>query len=185
MTLIEFNTQVTSLQDNLKAFAHSLTSNHEDAKDLMQETILKALKYRDKFQDQTNLKAWMYTIMKNTFINDYRRRRKTDLIFDDTPENYFLNIGKNKGYVSPESVYSLKEMWGAVDRLEDEYRVPFKRHVEGYKYKEIADELNLPIGTVKSRIFLARKKLMDALPGYAAGETDQNSYYGESDNWSE
>jgi RNA polymerase sigma-70 factor (ECF subfamily) len=168
MTAIEFNYQITRLQDNLKAFAHSLTLNTEDAKDLMQETLLKALRYRDKFQDQTNLKAWMYTIMKNTFINEYRRRKRTDVIFDDTPENYFLNIGKNRGYVSPESVFSHKEMLNAVDELEPEYKTPFQRHVDGFKYKEIADELNLPIGTVKSRIFLARKKLMDMLPGYSA-----------------
>ncbi len=170
MTLVEFNYQVIKLQDSLKAFAQSLTMNSEDAKDLMQETILKALRYRDKFQDQTNLKAWMYTIMKNTFINDYRRKKKAEMIFDDTPENYFLNIGKNRAHVSPESNYAFQEMWSKVELLEDEYRVPFKRHVEGFKYKEIAEELNLPIGTVKSRIFLARKKLMDSLPGYSHDE---------------
>jgi len=181
MTTLEFNYHVIKLQENMRAFAQSLTMNSEDAKDLMQETILKALRYRDKFQDQTNLKAWMYTIMKNTFINDYRRKRKTELIFDDTPEDYFLNIGKNRGYISPESALSYKEMLAAVDSLEDEYKVPFKMHVDGFKYKEIADDLSLPIGTVKSRIFLARKKLMDALPGYSAATDSQDIFAGGFD----
>ncbi len=166
MTLLEFNYQVIKLQDSLRAFAQSLTANSEDAKDLMQETILKAIKYREKFQAQTNLKAWMYTIMKNTFINDYRRKKKAEMIFDDTKELYYLNNGKNKKSVSPESSYAHKEMLKAVAELEPEYRVPFQRHVEGFKYKEIAEELDLPIGTVKSRIFLARKKLMEELKGY-------------------
>ena len=166
MTSLEFQHHVVKLQDHLRGFAQSLTSNWEDAKDLTQETIYKAYKYRDKFQDHTNLKAWLYTIMKNTFINDYRRKRKANMIFDDTKELYFLNIGKSSGEASPSSTLSEKEITKAINSLNDDYKIPFQRHLDGFKYKEIAEELSLPIGTVKSRIFLARKKLMDKLADY-------------------
>jgi RNA polymerase sigma factor (sigma-70 family) len=167
MTAIEFNYQVTRMQSSLKNFALSLTMNGDDAKDLLQDTLLKALKYRDKFVDQTNLKAWLYTIMKNTFINNYRRKVKANTIIDGTKDLYYVNIPQNSGHVSPESSYNSSEIEKVVEELEDEYRIPFMMHFNGFKYKEIADELSLPIGTVKSRIFLARKKLMEVLKDFA------------------
>lgn len=167
MTAIEFNNQVLSFRKALKYFALNLTMNDEDAKDLLQETILKAFTYRDKFVEKTNLKAWLYTIMKNTFINNYRRAVKTNTIIDQTKELYYINIPQTSGFASPESMYSLKEMSQVVDSLEADYKVPFTMFLEGFKYKEIADELNLPIGTVKSRIFIARQKLMQILKDYS------------------
>jgi RNA polymerase sigma factor (sigma-70 family) len=167
MTAIEFNYQVTRMQGSLKNFALSLTMNGDDAKDLLQDTLLKALRYRDKFVDPTNLKAWLYTIMKNTFINNYRRKIKANTIIDGTKDLYYVNIPQSKGEVSPESNYNHNEIRRVVDDLEDEYRIPFLMHFNGFKYKEIADELALPIGTVKSRIFLARKKLMEILKDFA------------------
>lgn len=160
MSTIDFNNQILQLQDPLRGFAHSLTANREEAKDLLQDTMLKAITYKDKFVEKTNLKAWMYTIMKNTFINNYRRKARANTIIDETKELYFLNIPTSSGSVSPEHVYNLKEIESQVDDLEMEYRRPFEMHNDGFKYKEIAEELDLPIGTVKSRIFLARKKLM-------------------------
>jgi len=163
MGTMEFNKQLTNLQDNLSYFANTLTQNSEDAKDLVQETYLKALTYRDKFEDNTNLKAWTYTIMKNTFINNYRRNSKINMVLDSTTDLFFLNSSKSAEDASPESVLSHKEVSAVVDNLEDEHRIPFKMHHEGYKYKEIADKLDLSIGTVKSRIFFSRKKLMKSL----------------------
>jgi RNA polymerase sigma factor (sigma-70 family) len=163
MGTMEFNNQLASLQDNLTYFAHSLTQNSEDAKDLVQETYLKALTYRDKFEDNTNLKAWTYTIMKNTFINNYRRNTKMNTMVDNTADLFFLNSSNSSEEASPESVFSHKEVSQVVNNLEDEHRVPFKMHHEGFKYKEIAEHLDLSIGTVKSRIFFSRKKLMKAL----------------------
>ena len=163
MKNIEFNTQLTSLQDNLTYFANTLTQNEEEAKDLVQETYLKALTYRDKFEANTNLKAWTYTIMKNTFINNYRRSSKVNMIVDSTADLYFLNSTKTADDFSPESVISHKEVSKVVNKLEDEHRIPFKMHHDGYKYKEIAEHLDLSIGTVKSRIFFSRKKLMTSL----------------------
>lgn len=167
MTAIEFNYQLTSLKDNLERFALSLTSNMEEAKDLMQETYLKALAYRNKFTDNTNLKAWTFTIMKNTFINNYRRAVKSNTTFDNTEDLYYLSVNRESPMETPESSYSTAEIEKAISELEDEFRVPFMMHVEGYKYKEIAENLNLKIGTVKSRIFFTRKKLMDALKDFS------------------
>ena len=166
MTAMEFNFKLINLQDNLKSFALSLTSNHNEAQDLVQETFLKAIKYKDQFADKTNLKAWTYTIMKNTFINNYRRSVKQNTTFDSTQDLYFLNSSQESGLESPESRYGSNEIVKAINNLEDDYRRPFEMHIEGYKYKEIADELSLPIGTVKSRIFFTRKKLMEVLKDF-------------------
>jgi len=166
MTAIEFNHQLTSLEEKLLRFALSLTSNKDDAKDLLQDTMLKAITYRDQFVQYTNLKAWTYTIMKNTFINNYRRNVRQNTAFDNTKDLFFLNQNKDTVNVEPDSAYSAMEITKVIDNLGDEFKVPFKMHTEGFKYKEIAQKLNLKIGTVKSRIFFTRKKLMDALKDY-------------------
>ena len=163
MATMEFDQQLTSLQDNLKYFATTLTQNDEEAKDLVQETYLKALTYRDKFEANTNLKAWTYTIMKNTFINNYRRNNKVSMIVDTTADLYFINSSRKSNDANPESTLTHKEVSSVVDKLQDEHRIPFKMHHQGFKYKEIAEHLNLSIGTVKSRIFFSRKKLIKAL----------------------
>lgn len=166
MSTVEFNKQVLDFKSPLNYFALSLTSNSEDAKDLLQDTLLKAIVYKDKFTDATNLKAWLYTIMKNTFINNYRRAIKTNQIIDNTKDLYYLNIPQNSGFVSPSSQIAIKDINKAINGLPEDLQVPFKLYFEGYKYKEIADNFNLPIGTIKSRIFLARKKLMHELKDF-------------------
>ncbi len=166
MTTLEFNTKLISLEDNLERFALSLTSNREEAKDLLQETYLKALTYSDKFVEFTNLKAWAYTIMKNTFINNYRKSVRENTTVDNTKDLFLLNNYRESQLVRPDSEYAYKEINKAVDALEDEFKIPFRMHTEGYKYKEIAETLGLKIGTVKSRIFFTRKKLMEALQDY-------------------
>ena len=167
MTQLQFNTALLGLQDKLLYYALSLTSDHEKAEDLLQETFLKALVYRDKFAQNTNFKAWIYTIMKNTFINNYRRNVKSKNTFDGSNNDFHLKSSKDKSYPSPESIYSSKEITKCINALEDEYRVPFNMFLDGYKYKEIAEDLNLPLGTVKSRIFFTRKKLEKSLKDYA------------------
>jgi len=166
MTAIEFNYNVLSQRDKLKYFALKLTQNMDDADDLLQDTMLKALVNRDKFAEKTNIAAWLYTIMKNTFINNYRKAVKANTIIDDTKELYYLNIPQTTGSISPESRYAEKEIKKNIDALDETYRIPFQMHNDGYKYKEIAEKLDIPIGTVKSRIFLARKELMTVLKDY-------------------
>jgi len=164
MSQAEFNTALIGLEPNLERFAYSLTSNIEDARDLLQETYLKALTYRDKFEDDTNMKAWTFTIMKNTFINNYRKAVKQNTTFDSSDNQFLMNSkSENNG---PEAQYSHNEINKKIEDLDDDFRVPFQMHTSGYKYKEIAEELNLKIGTVKSRIFFSRQKLMNALNGY-------------------
>ncbi len=171
MTAIEFNHQLINLEKNLERFAYSLTANHEDARDLVQETFLKALTYREQFTDQSNLKAWTFTILKNTFINNYRKSVKQNTTFDNTKDLYFLNKAEESTASKPDIRISLQEINRKVESLEDEFKIPFIMHTSGYKYKEIAEEMNLNIGTVKSRIFFSRKKLMKALEEYAPGRS--------------
>jgi RNA polymerase sigma-70 factor (ECF subfamily) len=165
MTALEFNHHLTTLEGALERFAFSLTADREDARDLLQETYLKALTYREKFTDTSNLKAWVYTIMKNSFINNYRRNVRQNTTFDNTHDLYYLNNTSRSGDTNPISDISAAEIQAHIDSLEDEFRIPFTMHQQGYKYKEIADELNLKIGTVKSRIFFSRRKLMEAIGG--------------------
>ena len=167
MTQLQFNTDLIGLQNKLFYYALRLTSDQEKAHDLLQETSLKALTYRDKFAENTNFKAWIYTIMKNTFINDYRRNEKTKSTFSESTNDLHLKIEKDKNYPSPESVYNSKEIFKCINTLEDDYRIPFNMFLDGYKYKEIAEGLNLPLGTVKSRIFFTRKRLERSLKDYS------------------
>ncbi len=162
MTAIEFNYHINTFSDRLKGFAVSLTNNQEDAKDLLQETMFRAIKYREKYTSETNLKAWLYTIMKNIFINNYRRKSKTRIILDDSDENYLLNQ-QESAQTSVISDLAHQDIQNLLDNLEPSLREAFTRYVEGYKYKEISDELGIPIGTVKSRIFSARKILMSQI----------------------
>ena len=163
MSTMEFNSQLASLQDNLTYFAQSLTQNADDARDLVQETYLKALTYRDKFEANTNLKAWTYTIMKNTFINNYRRNVKMSTKFDNTNDLIYLNSGSASEEATPDSILSHKEISEVVSKLEDEHRIPFQMHHQGYKYKEIAEHLELSESQVKSRLNKAREKLKQLL----------------------
>lgn len=163
MTALEFNYKLLGLQKNLKYFAYTLTSNYEDAQDLVQETFLKALTNRDKFTEDTNLKAWTFTIMKNTFINNYRQNVRNNTILDKTDDLYYLNLTKESNVGLPDSTFAAKEIQKQISAIDEFQRKPFEMYNDGYKYKEIAEDLNLSIGTVKSRIFFTRKKLMDAL----------------------
>ncbi|HEY9114184.1 MAG TPA: RNA polymerase sigma factor [Bacteroidales bacterium] len=163
MTAFEFNSQIISLKDTFQYFAYSLTSNQEDANDLVQETFLKALKNKDKFDPSTNIKAWLYTIMRNTFINQYRRNAKMQRVFESKENQSTVVRIPDSNLQTADSQLTSAEIMVAIEELEDEFRIPFMMHFEGYKYKEIAEELNLSIGTVKSRIFFCRQKLMKKL----------------------
>lgn len=166
MSTIEFYEALIGLEGNLKSFARSFTRNDEDANDLTQETMLRAINYKDYYQPQTNFRAWVYTIMRNTFINQYRRKMNANTIFDNSEDSYLMNQSVSK-YQTPDGYIEEKDITQKLESLENEYRVPFKMYFEGYKYKEIANSLNIPIGTVKSRIFIARKKLIDLLSAYS------------------
>jgi RNA polymerase sigma-70 factor (ECF subfamily) len=160
----QFDTDLLALEKSLSRFAYSLTANENDAKDLVQDTFLKALIYRDQFEDNTNLRAWAFAIMRNTFINNYRKNIKHATTFDSSDNQFLINNRQDE--LTPESSVSANEINSKINSLDPEFRIPFKMHTFGYKYKEIADSLNLKIGTVKSRIFFSRQKLMEGLKGY-------------------
>jgi RNA polymerase sigma-70 factor, ECF subfamily len=166
MTTLQFQDNVLGLQSKLYTFALSLTANVEDAEDLLQETTLKALKNKDKFVDNINFKGWMYTIMRNIFINNYRKFVNNQTLVDKTDDLYHLNLPQDSGIETPDGSYSLNEINKVINSFTDDYKKPFTMHVAGFKYKEIADDMSLPIGTVKSRIFFARKRLMQELKDY-------------------
>ncbi len=162
MSTIEFNTQFNKLTTLLNSFAYNLTKNSEDASDLYQETALRALSNKDKFRPGTNFKAWSFTIMKNIFINNYRKKVKRNTIIDSTDNMYFINSGSTVENDAERNIL-MKELNRMINTLEDNLRIPFEKHYEGFKYQEIADELDLPLGTVKSRIFFARKALKNMI----------------------
>ncbi len=159
MSTIEFNGRYEGMSKLLHAFAYNLTKNTEDAKDLYQETSFRALTNKDKFRPGTNFKAWLFTIMKNIFINNYRKKVRANTIMDSTDNNFYLNSGKAIIANGGESNIMMEELTTMIDGLEDGIRIPFMMHYEGFKYQEIAEELDLPLGTVKSRIFFARKEM--------------------------
>lgn len=163
MSTMEFTTRLNQLSAILHSFAYNLTKDSEAARDLYQETAYRAIKNREKFSPGTNLKAWLFTIMKNIFINDYRRKVKANTIIDTTDNQYYINSGKNTVRNGAYSNIMMKELTQMLDGLDDSTRVPFQMHYEGYKYQEIANELRLPLGTVKSRIFFARKELKEMI----------------------
>lgn len=161
-----FQANLLSLQSNLLNFAYMLTSNRDDAYDLLQDTTVKALDNQDKFVENTNFKAWLMTIMRNIFINNYRRTSRAATIIDTTDNLYHLNLSQDSGIDSPEESYGANEITAAINEFADEYRIPFSMHVAGYKYAEIAEHMHLPLGTVKSRIFFARKRLQERFADY-------------------
>jgi RNA polymerase sigma-70 factor (ECF subfamily) len=166
VTAIEFNHKILNLSDNLQYFAYSLTSNRDDAKDLIQETYLRAITHKDKFDPSTNLKAWVYTIMKNVFINKYRKAVRLNKIIDYTQDLHYMSNSNHSYPVSADSKYNHSELERMLNDLEEEHRIPFQMHFEGYKYREIADNLNISLGTVKSRIFFCRRKMIEKLKDF-------------------
>jgi RNA polymerase sigma-70 factor (ECF subfamily) len=163
MSATDFNQQLSGLSGPLHTFAYKLTKNSEEAKDLYQETAFRAISNEDKFIPGTNLKAWLLTIMKNIFINNYRKKVKTRTIIDSTENLYYINSGSETIKNNAESNIMMDELTSMVDHLDASLRVPFEMHYLGHKYQEIADTLGLPLGTVKSRIFFARKELKEMI----------------------
>jgi len=166
MSTIEFYTKIDVLKSALNSFAYNLTKNSDDAQDLFQETAFRAISNKEKFRPGTNFKAWMFTIMKNIFINNYRKKVKANTIIDSTDNLFYLNSTSASISNDADRNILMKELEKMIDDLDVSIRKPFVQHYLGYKYQEIADELNLPLGTVKSRIFFARKELKAAIKAH-------------------
>ena len=166
MTATEFSNKLVETSKGLRPFAMKMTKNSEEAKDLIQESIVKAFTNRHKFAEGTNLKAWLYTIMRNTFITNYQRAQRRNCFVDQTDNQHYINSSDHVIRNGAYSNFAMEDINEAVEKLDDLYRVPFVLFVTGFKYHEIADQMEIPIGTVKNRIHVARRMLKDNLAVY-------------------
>jgi RNA polymerase sigma-70 factor (ECF subfamily) len=163
MTEIQFRKKILGIQKNMYHFALTLTANKNDAEDLLQDTTLKVLDNWDKYVDNTNFKGWVLTIMRNIFVNNYRKVLRRQTVIDQTEDLYFLNLSQESELEGPEDTMTMKEIFFVINKLNDELKVPFSMYLAGYKYSEISNRMGLALGTVKSRIFFARKELQKSL----------------------
>jgi|SRR5690606_16861317 len=163
MTRKVFDELLVNHRNFLEPFALSLTRDTEDAKDLIQETLFRAIANKEKFEEGTNIKGWLFTIMRNVFINSFRRNKKFKKVSSELPQEYFLDhtdrVAHNEGLINA----GIREIKAAINRLPDIFRLSFELHYIGYKYQEIADAFDEPLGTIKSRIHFARKMLVNKL----------------------
>ena len=166
MNGIQFQQKLLSLQENMMNFALMLTANRDDAQDLLQDTTLKVLDNQDKFVDNVNFKGWVLTVMRNIFINNYHKIVRVQTVVDSSADLYNLDVVNDSGFDSPDKAYQIKEITKAINGLNDDLKVPFSMFLGGYKYNEIAEKLNVPLGTVKSRIFFARQELQKRLKDF-------------------
>ena len=160
MTKIEFINRYQPIEDRLISFAMKLTQNRENAKDLHQETLTRAYANKDRFTMGTNFKAWITTIMRNNFINEYRKRRTRNQVEQPLEQNLEFAVKRavqNQG----ESNIRMKELQHILHSMKDSHRIPFEMSIQGFEYKEIAEQLDIPMGTVKSRIYFSRQKLRE------------------------
>jgi RNA polymerase sigma-70 factor, ECF subfamily len=166
MSTAEFGNMISGHQQFLHQLAMKLTKSGDDAADLMQETFFKAIKNKEKYEDGTNIKGWLYTIMKNTFINNYRKKKHQNTFVDETENKYFINSRQAEKDVRTDRLIDQEYLMQQLETVDKSYLDTFMMHYNGYKYEEISEILNIPLGTVKSRIFLARRKMMEKLRDY-------------------
>ena len=166
MDTAKFRRDLLEVQSELQRFAYKLTADRDEANDLLQETSLKALGNMDKYAPDTNFKGWVYTIMRNIFINNYRKEVRDQIFVDQTDNQFHINsLHESEDYIT-DNGYDTKEIYRVVHSLPRDYRIPFLMHLSGFKYREIAEKLDLPLGTVKSRIFFTRQQLQQMLKDY-------------------
>lgn len=158
-----FQSKLLEIQNNMLNFAYTLTANRDDAYDLLQDTTLKVLDNEEKYVDNVNFKGWVFTIMRNMFINNYRKASRKVTVSDQSEDKYLLNLPQDSGYETPDGSMAVQEIHRVINSFSDDYRVPFSMHLQGYRYAEIAEETGLPLGTVKSRIYFARQRLQTEL----------------------
>lgn len=166
MNALQFQKKLLGMQENMMNFALMLTANRDDAQDLMQDTTLKVLDNQEKFVDNVNFKGWVLTVMRNIFINNYHKLVRAQTVIDPNIDVYNIDILSDSGYDTPDGFYQIQEITKSIRGLNDELKIPFSLFLSGYKYNEISEKLNVPLGTVKSRIYFARQELQRELCDY-------------------
>ncbi len=156
MNTLEFDRKIVSLHPILKNYSKNFSMSREESEDLLQDTIMKALINKNKFKNNSNLKAWMFTIMKNTFINSYRKKSRRNMKIDDNMDPYFYNLADTNVLRLPDKIMEYRELLETCKNLKRIYATPLKLYINGYRYFEISSIMGLPMGTVKTRIHHAR-----------------------------
>jgi RNA polymerase sigma-70 factor (ECF subfamily) len=175
MTTLNVASDILQYERLLRPFAFNLTHSREETEDLIQDTFYRAIANADKFSEGTNIKAWLFTIMKNIFINNYRRNQKRNTITDTSDNQYLLNSTKQVEKNGSERSFLAQDIEIAMSGVSADFTEPFLMYHNGFKYQEIAEKLDLPLGTVKSRIFFARKELQNKLRGMGIGNSTYNN----------
>ena len=167
MEKVEFTQGILAMESDLHRFAYKLTSDRDSANDLVQDCVLQALDNHEKFAHAKNLKGWMFTIMRNIFVNNYRRTVREMNIIDDTYSINQQSLIEDEDSDRFEFAYDMKQLYRAIHSIPEDMKVPFQMFVAGFKYREIAEKLGLPMGTVKSRLFFIRKRLKEELKDFS------------------
>lgn len=154
-----FSGDLVQMLEHLYFYALQLTEDREDALDLVQETSYKALKNMKRLHNNDHIRAWLYTILKNTYINYLRSSHYRQLVYNTDELNAYSDFNEDKGNLLPDEVLLKKELQEVVGLLPGVYGKPIQMLLSGYSYKEIANHMNIPIGTVKSRIHLGKKQI--------------------------
>lgn len=154
-----FAGDLIGMQDQLYYYALQLTEDREDALDLVQETSYKALKNQSRLHNNDHIRAWLYTILKNTYINYLRSSHKRQLVHDTDEMNQYSAQARDSNEGLPDEQLMKKELLDIIKLLPPTYEKPIQLFLTGYSYKEISQHMNIPIGTVKSRIHLGKKHI--------------------------
>lgn|SRR5690606_11250270 len=171
----EFADHINSLRPQLLGYALKLTSNSHDAQDLLQETAYRAFKHQKQFAPGSNLAGWLVTIMRNVFINQYRRKKRRATLLDHSDNQYLVQPVQGADFNGGENKLMYEDLQSIVAKLDESMRKPFLMHFAGYKYDEIAETMQLPLGTIKSRIFFARKYLKEAINEHYSDNTSADT----------
>ncbi|UKT65279.1 RNA polymerase sigma factor [Pedobacter mucosus] len=166
MDILNFNCDIYQYKQLLFDRAFAYTHDEDDAADLVQDTFVKAFRFSESFQSGTNVRAWLFTILKNTFLNHYYKiKRKKELVDSDGDLSY-AQLASSASLNSGSSKFMMDDIQKALLCLPEDCRFCFCRYFEGYKYHEISAELNIPLGTVKTKIHTARLILKKLLKSY-------------------
>ena len=168
MEKVDFTKGILAIQPDLHRFAYKLTADRESANDLVQDCLLQALDNQEKFTYSKNLKGWMYTLMRNIFVNNYRRTVREMNLIDDSYSINQQHLIEDEDADRFEFTYDMKQLYKVIHSIPEEMKVPFQMFVAGFKYREIAEKLGLPMGTVKSRLFFIRKRLKEELKDFSS-----------------
>lgn len=159
MKEFDFNNELLRVQEELLRFAYKLTTDMDKAKDLLQDTLLKALCHKESYSTDTNFRGWLYVIMRNTFINGYRAEVGRMSVYISSNSAYYMQIRDDSYLADTDGTYDVEVIHRAIQSVPEAHCVTFSMYLSGFKYREIAEKTGVTMGTVKSRIFHCRKKL--------------------------